>query len=379
MPRVVIVFEFSTLNGGERSMLSVLDSARISVPDFEFAAIGPPVGRLAAALVERTIPYVGWSVTDESGRRKAVDDIEASLLAAIRSIQPDLVHANSLAMSRLLGRCEAQLDCPTTGHLRDIIKLSATAITDLNRNQKLVAVSEATRQFHIGQGIEPTRVITVHNGIDLNRFCPRKPTGDLHAELRLNSNARLIACIGQIGLRKGQDLLAAAAASIVDRVPEAHFLLIGERTSQKAESVAFEQNILHRFSESGLADRLHMLGHRDDVVDILAEIDLLVHPANQEPFGRVLLEASAAGVPMVATNVGGTAEIIIDQATGYLVPAHDAVSLATAIIAILSDPVESQRLRENARARAMREFSIDVATNRLLGVWSDVVNGSAKR
>ena len=122
-----------------------------------------------------------------------------------------------------------------------------------------------------------------------------------------------------------------------------------------------------------------MLGHRDDVVDILAEIDLLVHPANQEPFGRVLLEASAAGVPMVATNVGGTAEIIIDQATGYLVPAHDAVSLATAIIAILSDPVESQRLRENARARAMREFSIDVATNRLLGVWSDVVNGSAKR
>ena len=184
-----------------------------------------------------------------------------------------------------------------------------------------------------------------------------------------------MACIGQIGLRKGQDVLAAAAPDIVAQVPDAHFLLIGERTSQKTESIEFEQAIHRRFAEAGLSDRLHALGHREDVADILSEIDLLVHPANQEPFGRVLLEASAAGVSIVATDVGGTSEIVVDGLTGLLVPPRNSSALAKAVTEIVSDQTKSFQFRENARRRAVSEFSNVVAADRLSRVWHDLIVG----
>ena len=377
--RIAIVFEFSTLNGGERSMLAVLDWIKTNDPSLEFVAIGPGIGRLADALRERQIPLHDWSLNDPSGVRRPAEEIENSICQLIKSIKPDLVHANSLAMGRLLGRVSSRLDMPTTGHLRDIIKLSVSAIADLNRNQKLVAVSEATRKFHVGQGLDERRLVVVRNGIDLDQFQPRSPTGWLHEELGLNSKNHLLACIGQIGLRKGQDVLASAAADIVKHVPNAHFLLIGERTSQKAESIEFEQTIRRRFNEAGLADHLHLLGNREDVAEILGEIDLLVHPANQEPFGRVLLEASAAGVPIVATNVGGTSEIVLDGVTGRLIPPKDPVALSDATIKSLTNKTESQHFRLAARERAIHEFSINIAAQKLSAFWNAALGDTQEK
>ncbi|MEI8017090.1 MAG: glycosyltransferase family 4 protein [Schlesneria sp.] len=371
--RIAIVFEFSTLNGGERSMLAVLDGLKANDSKIEFVAIGPGIGRLADALRERQIPLHDWSLNTPSGVRRPAEEIENSLCQLINSIKPDLVHANSLAMGRLLGRVASRLKMPTTGHLRDIIKLSVSAIADLNRNQKLAAVSEATRNFHVGQGLDGHRLVVVHNGIDLDQFQPRSPIGWLHAELGLNRKNSLVACIGQIGLRKGQDILAAAAPDIMKQAPNTHFLLIGERTSQKAESIEFEQTIRHRFDEAGLSNHLHLLGNREDVAEIMGEIDLLVHPANQEPFGRVLLEASAAGVPIVATNVGGTSEIVLDGVTGRLIPPKDPIALAESVIKSLTDKTESQHFRLAARKRAIHEFSINVAAQKLSAFWNEIL------
>ena len=355
-------------------MLAVLDELEVNDSKIEFVAIGPGIGRLADALRKREIPLHDWSLNDPSGMRRQSEEIETSLCQLIKSIKPDLVHANSLAMGRLLGRVSSRLKTPTTGHLRDIIKLSPAAIADLNRNRKLVAVSEATRHFHVGQGLDERRMVVVHNGINLDQFQPRSPTGWLHTELGLDRESSLIACIGQIGLRKGQDILAAAAPDVVKHVPNAHFLLIGERTSKKPESIEFEQSIRRRFDEAGLADHLHFLGNRVDVAEILGEIDLLVHPANQEPFGRVLLEASAAGVPIVATDVGGTSEIVLDSVTGRLIPPKDPVALAEAVIKSLTDKTESQQFRQAARQRAVHEFSINIAAQRLTSFWNDILN-----
>ena len=371
--RIVIVFEFSTLNGGERSMLAALDQLRSRDCQFEFCAIGPSSGRLADALDRRGIPLTPWSPCNEAGGRRPSAEIEQSLVALIEMNRPDLVHANSLSMGRLLGRLASRLTIPITGHLRDIIKLSAAAIADLNRTDLLAAVSEATRAFHVGQGLDVNRVRVVRNGIDLDLFQPRNRTGWLSDELGVPRADTLIACIGQIGLRKGQDILAASVPAIVAQIPGAQFLLIGERTSQKAESVEFERAIHRRFSDAGLSQRLHLLGHRDDVGEILNEIDLLVHPVNQEPYGRVLLEASAVGVPIVATDVGGTAEIVIDGLTGKLVVARDPAALAQGVVTVLGNPETLQKFRENARRRAVEEFSIEAAALRLEAFWAEVL------
>jgi glycosyltransferase involved in cell wall biosynthesis len=409
-PRIAIVFEFSTLNGGERSMLSILEFLQTS-GDFDFFAIGPPEGRLADALKQRKIPLFAWSVHDTFGHRRPAEEIEATLSGLIKSIQPQLIHANSLAMSRIVGRLAIGLNAPTSGHLRDIIKLSAASIADLNRNQRLIAVSQATRGFHVDQGLDERRIVVVHNGVDLNRFRPRIATGWLCAELGLpwrdpsvflkdpsransknrrtatpldvpdlfsqhdSNGARLIACIGQIGLRKGHDVLAAAAPKIVEQIPNLHFLIIGERTSQKPESVEFEREISRQFHQAGLSDRLHLLGHREDIAEILGEVELLVHPANQEPFGRVLLEATAAGVPIVATNVGGTSEIVADNWTGRLVPPRDPDALSESVIQIMGDSTISQTFGSNARNKAVDEFSQEFAATRLAAVWHAILEG----
>ena len=103
-------------------------------------------------------------------------------------------------------------------------------------------------------------------------------------------------------------MLLRAAAQIADRMPNAHYVIIGQRHSEKTESRQFERDLLDA-SARALVGRVHFLGRRNDVGRLLAELTLLAHPARQEPLGRVLLEAVAAGVAVVATAVGGTPEI----------------------------------------------------------------------
>lgn len=373
---IAVLFEYATLNGGERSMLAAIDSLRMSSAEFAFVAIAPAVGPFAQALHERAIPITDWSMLDERGCRHSTEQIQDQLVTIVTQLRPQLLHANSLTMGRLAGQVSSRLGIPTTAHLRDIIKLSAASIADLNRNERLVAVSNATREFHVAQGINTQRVAVVHNGVDLESFRPRIRTGRLLAELPLlpGPPAKLIATIGQIGLRKGQEILAAAAPAIVEHVSDAHFVLIGERSSQKQESVEFEAEIHRSFEQAGLSSHLHFLGYRNDVDRLLNEIDVLVHPAHQEPFGRVLLEASAAGVPIVATNVGGTSEIVVDGVTGFLVPRADPNALAMSVIQMLTNQHAADQMRKAARQRAEQQFSISTAAQNLAMVWDEVLN-----
>lgn len=372
--RIAILFEYATLNGGERSMLACLDWLQRNEPGWEFAAIAPGSGRLAEALEDRRIELIPWSMTAESDRAgSSREESEASLIDAVHRARADLLHANSLAMGRLTGRIANRLNIPTCSHLRDILKLSTASIADLNRNRRLIAVSNATREFHVARGLDADRVVVVRNGLDLEGFQPRAATGWLHDELKLPRSMKLLATIGQIGLRKGQDVLARAAPAIMREQPDAYFILIGERSSMKEESIAFERAVIDRFAEQGLADRLHRLGTRSDVPDLLAEIELLIHPAHQEPYGRVLLEAAACGVPVVATNVGGTSEIVVDGETGRLVPPGDSSALARVVSELLADEEARRRMSLAARDRAVCEFDIARAAQLLADQWCRVL------
>jgi glycosyltransferase involved in cell wall biosynthesis len=269
-------------------------------------------------------------------------------------------------MGRLSGPVAADLRLPSLAHLRDIVKLSARAVADLNCHRRLLAVSHAVGHFHVAAGLVAEKVHVVYNGVDLDEFCPRLPTGYLHSELGLPPEAQLIGTIGQIGLRKGQDLLLQAAASIADRLPNVHYLILGQRHSEKDESRRFERH-LHDASRGPLTGRVHFLGLRNDVGRLLSELTLLVHPARQEPLGRVLLEAAAAGLGVVATLVGGTPEIFPPASeSARLVPPNDAKTLAAAIVELMGDAALRRRLATAARRRAEEQFDIRASTGALL-------------
>lgn len=376
MMRIAIAFEFPTLSGGEQSMLAVVDRLLSATPhgDFQFVAIAPERGRLADALASRGMHHIPLELRDAAGARLPRDVVCRNLISAVIQAAPDLLHANSLSMGRLTGAIAGDLPVPCAAHLRDILGLSRAAVADLNRNRRLVAVSHATKDFHAAQGLAAERTSVIYNGLDCERFAPRPSTAWLKAELQLPRDSFLAATIGQIGLRKGQDVLAAAAAVVGHQAPNLHFLLVGERLSSKAESLAFERDLADRFRAAGLADRLHRLGYRADVDRLLNEIDLLVHPAHQEPLGRVLLEAAAAGVPIVATAVGGTPEIVEDGVSARLIPPNDPAALAAAILELHSRPALRQEFARAARHRVESMFSIERAAAELAALWRTVVD-----
>jgi glycosyltransferase involved in cell wall biosynthesis len=365
VPRLLILCEYTTLLGGEQSMLSTLPAMQAA--GFEIFIAAPQQGPLATAIGHWGATKVDWNVADESGVRPPLETVRETLAELLQRLRPDLVHANSLSTARIAGPVTAAQGVPSLGHLRDIIKLSEQVVADLNSHRRLVAVSRATRDFHVIQGVESNKCIAIHNGVDLDKFSPRPANGYLHRELGLVPHARLIATIGQIGLRKGTDVMLAAAFQIADRLPDVHWLIVGERTSEKAESHEFEQHLHKIAAEPPLSGRVHFLGQRTDVAPLMNQCTLIVHAARQEPLSRVLLEAAASGVAIVATDVGGTREIFPTEADGaLLVPPDNRGALAQAMVDLCGDRERREALQIAARRRAQAAFDIRVASARLI-------------
>ena len=261
-----------------------------------------------------------WSVRGADQTRKTAQQISSELGELIANVAPAILHFNSLSTSRIGGPIARELAIPSLGYIRDIMKLSKKAISDLNQIDRIIAVSNATRQWHVDQGLDPARTFTVYNGVDNELFGPLttdqpRPSDDhdIHSELSIPPQAPVLIFVGQLGMRKGVDILIESFFQVAAQT-EAHLLIIGQRHSQKIEAIQYHQKLVAAVDSSAYRQRVHWLGRRTDVADIMARATMLIHPARQEPLGRVLLESAASGLPIVTTNVGGSAEILCDDA-----------------------------------------------------------------
>jgi glycosyltransferase involved in cell wall biosynthesis len=372
MRRLLILCEYPTLLGGERSMLATLPA--VAAAGFDIQVAAPTDGPLADALRAAGVAHVPWHAHDGRGERLWLEQLRTELADLIRRCEPQLVHANSLSTSRIAGPVTAQLELPSIGHLRDIVRVSGQAVRDIDQHRRIVAVSQATRDFHVARGLTAEKCIVSHNGVDLKLFHPQPPTGYLHRELQLPPSAPLIATVGQIGLRKGTDVLVAAAQEVTADLPDAHWLIIGERTSNKDESREFEAALRAKAERTPLKGRVHFLGRRDDMATLLPECTLLVHAARQEPLGRILLESAASGLAVVATDVGGTREIFPPESeSAHLVPADDVGALRAAMRVLLSDDERRRALGAAARRRAEEQFDVRHAASRLIDIYESVI------
>jgi glycosyltransferase involved in cell wall biosynthesis len=351
--KVLLVFEYPTLHGGERSMLAAVRA--MAKRGVRWQAIAPAEGPLATALRQQNIPVTAWPTVERASRQPQLRDFLSHVLP---QLLPDLIHANSLSMARVVGPVAHDLAIPAIGHLRDIMKVSAKAAEDLNRMSRLVAVSQAVRQYHIAQGLDPHRLTVIPNGVDASEFAPRPANGYLHQELKIPPGTPLIGGIGQLGMRKGWDVLLAALRIVFAKDPHTHALLVGEQSSQKLEADRYVTSLRATADDGVLSNRVHFLGCRTDVPALLSELTMLVHPARQEPLGRVLLESAAAGVPIVATHVGGTPEIFPPgNGAAQLVPPDNPALLASAICRLLADEALCQQMAVAARCRIESAFS----------------------
>ncbi|MCH2180390.1 MAG: glycosyltransferase family 4 protein [Mariniblastus sp.] len=352
--RVLLLGEYGWRNGGENSFLAIAPS--LIQQGFEFVAAVPAGTEFSTALAELGCDLVDLQLFHRD-QRKSQEQIRIDLDQLVRSVQPDLVHCNSLSTSRLAGPVTRAANVPSVGYLRDILRLSAKAIQDISEMDQLVAVSRATRDYHVAAGIPAGKVEVIYNGVDLEQFAPRSGTGSLQAERGIPTGDRIILCVGQIGIRKGTEIVLDSFSRLAAKDPSLQLFLAGDRHSKKQEAIEYEKQLKATSASSSCSSRIHWLGRIDGIPNLMNEAVLLLHAAHQEPLGRVLLEAAASGLPFVATRVGGTPEIV--EGTGIeLVPAGDTAEMCRVAQRILECPGEERRTARELRDQAVHRFSL---------------------
>jgi len=253
---------------------------------------------------------VGLTTHADDGTRFSQTELRDQIAGLVETVQPCLLHANSLSMSRLIGPLDVGV--PSVGYLRDILKLSKKATADINQNDRIVSVSDATAQWHIAGGLDSDRVVTIYNGVNAQVFRPLKSFSEpdansegalaaavdrLRIEFAFSADDCVLLYVGQIGMRKGISDLVEIFLRAAREVPGLKLLIVGERHSTKAEAIQYEQDLREQVAKSTFGDSVKWLGRREDVADLMRLADILIHPARQEPLGRVLLEASASALP----------------------------------------------------------------------------------
>jgi glycosyltransferase involved in cell wall biosynthesis len=197
----------------------------------------------------------------------------------------------------------------------------------------------------------PARVI--HPGADLEVFAA-PDRSRARAALGIGDDDVAIGIVGRLQPWKGQHVLLEAAPAILAVEPRARFLVIGGTPG--GFSAGYPAALERQVAALAIAERVSFLGQRDDVAALLPGLDVFVHASRDEPFGIVIVEAMAAGVPVVATDAGGVPEIVVDGEHGLLVPPEDAPALAEAVAATLADPGAARTRVDAARARAFDRF-----------------------
>lgn len=289
---------------------------------------------------------------------------ELRRIAAIvsqRRIDVVHTHMSSAHFFGILLRWLAGVPCVATAHSRHFQ-------LHWMFNEYVIAVSEATRRYHQRYNfVRPSRIETIHNFIDYRRMSEVPP--DTRAKLRaasgIEESCLAIGIVGEVIPRKGLIYLIGAMPKILAAVPQTRLIVVGNRND--AEYVAKAEAVAGRL---GVASRIIWMGHRDDVEQIMAAVDLCVLPSLEEPLGMVILEAMAAGLPVVATTVGGIPECVAHGVTGTLVPPADSDALAEAILALLRSPRRRREFGAAGRQRVREEFSAESQVPRLEAIFT---------
>ena len=362
----LLISEYGALNGGEFSFLTAMPA--LLDAGFSFTAALPSDSGFAELLVKHGARLEPFSFHDRDGVRKTQVQIRSELNQLIQRLNPAIVHANSLAAGRILGPISASLETIGLGYVRDIIKLSHKAVDDVSQLDRIVAVSQATADFHVANGMPAEKIQVIHNGVDLQRFRPRW----LDSKLATSTDKNVCLCIGQIGMRKGIDLTLKMLATAFRQLPDSELWIVGQRHSQKQEAIEYEQQ-LHSFARDNFADgAVKWLGRCDDIPDLMRQADVLVHAARQEPLGRVLLEAAASGLPIVTTDVGGTPEILAGLEEFMFEPTSFDIAVST-IVELLTDEERHREVSTALRKTAEEYFSAQRAGNDLVQCYRKAV------
>lgn len=379
--RILFLSHSSSLQGAERCLLDLV--THLDRQRFQPLVVLPWRGPLEEKLKQAGVPYTvrlmlrwipsphqaSWNYlwTWFSGLRARL----WSLLCLIERENIDLIYTNtSTLLEGALAARRARL--PHVWHIHEHLRGNADLHCfippfwidklTLALSTRIVAPSHALAQARFANA---AKVCVVPNGIDLNAF----HNGDgqrLRQELGISSKAPVIAFIGAISHNKDPLTFIRAAAIVHRRFPDAHFLLAGTVADPELERQARAL-----VQTEGL--KVHFLGYRHDVADLLAAATVHVSTSIQEVHPRNLIEAMSAARPIIATHWPGAEEAVINNETGFLAPPGDHETVASVISTLLENPDTARKMGEAGRNRAYACFSVQAYADKIGQILEEVL------
>ena len=215
---------------------------------------------------------------------------------------------------------------------------------------KIIAVSDALRKHIIEElRINPERVITILNAVDLEKLKITKDKIFIKKELGIPENSKVIGSVGHLIVLKGYKYLIESSVEIIKKFPDVRFIMVGDGNQR--------ESLLNLAKELEVSKNFIFPGERYDIGNILQIFDIFVHPSLSEGLPRSIMEASGFGIPVVATDVGGIPEVVKDKETGILVPSKNSQALAEGITYLLKRPKEAKKMGEKGKELVKEKFS----------------------
>lgn len=324
---------------------------------FESRACAFIPGPVEAELQAAALPYTILP------KRRAFDlPLLLKLRGSLKRERVQLVHCRSLQGILYGGLAAALARVPfvCSIHGENTLRLQRAAPIlrwSAKCSRAFITVSESLKRLTAQTvGIPRERITVIYNGVDLSNFVHLGGDADAICHSPSASRSLMVGCVGTLRPVKGHRYLIEAIAVVRERVPNVRLCLVGDGP--------LHQELSDLRQMLGMCDNVSLLGKRDDVHALLRQFDVFALPSLSEGISNALLEAMAAGLPVVATNVGGNPEVVQHDMTGLLIPSQDSQALADALIQVLSNPVARLEMGRKGRERVEAHFSLTGMTQR---------------
>lgn len=368
--KVLYLHHVAQVSGAENSLLLLfrnLDRRQV-VPFFA----GPGSGPFPTALAAENIPVLPVPF----GRLRDLAGLAHSVRRIRKVIQDwriDLLHSNGPQTNVCAGIAGRLAGVPVVWHARNLLE---KGMWDVDRKtawlaSRIICNSDAIRDRFRGSRAWKNTV-TIMNAVDTREFSPDVDREKFRREMGLSPGAPAVGIVGRLGTGKGHEYYLEAAIILLRAGSPARFFVIGDPLFSED---AWRADALRRqVKEAGFEGRIRFTGLRRDMPQVMRGLDILVLASDAEPCGRVLFEAMASGTAVVATNSGGTPEIVRDGQEGLLVPPRDSAALAQAIGRVIQDPDLRLRLGRAGVDRVQSAFTVDRYRGKIMDVYAKALH-----
>jgi L-malate glycosyltransferase len=376
---VLYVNHVSFVSGAEESLLGLLSRLGDSVAP----TLACPPGELAARARELGIDVVPLPLTSF---RRTVNPLTLSSYALtwmagtnqfkkiVASVNPRVIHANSAIAQVYAGSVARKAGIPCLWHARDLQPLQFPANTICRGANRVIAVSQCVVDFLGASGFNSLRLSRIYNGIDAQSWRDRVSDRNIHADLGLADDERILLMAAQFVPWKRHEDAIRAMPEILRQAEDVRLVLAGSDLWEAHPDL--ESRLRSLTHELDVADEVLFLGHRDDVPDLMNAAEVILVPSDAEPFGRVAIEAMALGKPVIGTRAGGLPEVVVDGKTGLLVVPRFPESLAQTSLRLLENPSLAESLGEAGRERVEADFTLDATVRNTVALYESLLTPS---